>query len=151
MRLALPVVAIVAALSCGCGGPSAIAPEDFGTRLITFPNGKSVRAEQMMRPEDVQRGMMFRDSLAPERGMLFLHGQEAAVPYWMFNVRIPLDIIWIDAQRRIVEIVPNAAPCLKPAGECPSYGGKRPALYVLELAGGVAAKNGLAEGQTLDF
>ena len=122
------------------------------TTEITFPNGKTVIAETMLRDVDQMRGMMFRDSLAKDRGMLFIHPDERNVPYWMYQVRIPLDIIWMDHDRRIVEISANTPACTsKSAKECPSYGGHQKARYVLELAGGGAALYGLKAGDTLSF
>ena len=62
----------------------------------------------------------------------------------MYQVRIPLDIIWMDRYRAIVEIAANAPPCKTVASQCPHYGGNSErAQYVLELAGGMAAKYGL--------
>jgi uncharacterized membrane protein (UPF0127 family) len=144
----LPAVFACALLACG-ERPETL--ETFNTRVITLPNGFTVRAEVMMRPEDMMRGMMFRDSLAPERGMLFIHGEAGRYTYYMYQVRIPLDIIWLDADRQIVEMSPNTPPCKTRASECPHYGGKMNALYVLELAGGSIDKHGLRVGQVLRF
>jgi uncharacterized membrane protein (UPF0127 family) len=139
---------LVSLLLPGC------APEPkagLGERIVTLPNGRKIVAEVMLRPEDQARGMMFRDSLPPGRGMLFIHETPAPRAYWMHNVRIPLDIIWMDAQRRVVEIAANTPGCLDRPENCPSYGGAVPSLYVLELAGGQAAQLGITEGVTLDF
>lgn len=134
-----------------CGGQSTTAG-DFDTRPVKLPNGKTIQAEVMVKEQDMYRGMMFRDSLPPGRGMLFVHGQPSKVPYYMYQVRIPLDIIWIDTDRKIVEIAANTPPChaKSPTG-CPTYGGHYLAQWVLELGGGEAAKNGLAVGDTLSF
>jgi len=148
-----PLAAFAAALLslCGCSSkPSDV--EGLNTTEITFPNGKTVIAETMVRDIDQMRGMMFRESLAKDRGMLFVHPKEGNVPYWMYQVRIPLDMIWLDQQRRIVEIAANAPACAsKSSRDCPSYGGHEKARYVLELAGGGAALYGLKVGDTLSF
>jgi len=137
-------------LLAGCGSKN-----DAGilnTAEVTFPNGKTVIAETMLRDVDQMRGMMFRDSLAKDRGMLFVHTADENHPYWMYQVRIPLDIIWMDHARRIVEISSNAPPCpSKPAHDCPSFGGHEKSRYVLELAGGGAAQYGLKVGDQLKF
>jgi uncharacterized membrane protein (UPF0127 family) len=57
----------------------------------------------------------------------------------------------MDAQRRVVEISANTPACLDRPENCRSYGGTKPSLYVLELAGGQAAKLGIVEGVTLEF
>lgn len=125
---------------------------ELNTVEITFPNGKTVIAETKLRNEDQMLGMMFRDSLAKDRGMLFIHPREDNLPYWMYQVRIPLDIIWMNQNRKIVEISANTPACTsKSSRECPSYGGHEKARYVLELAGGGAAMYGLKVGDTLSF
>jgi uncharacterized membrane protein (UPF0127 family) len=146
-------VAAMALVAYGCHNSS---PEemmrDFSAQEVTLPNGAVIKVEVMSRPVDMARGMMFRDSLAPDRGMLFIHGGMGKQSYWMYNVRIPLDIIWMDADRRVVEISANTPPCLaKSAKTCPSYGGHENAMYVLELSGGAAAKNGVQVGSVLQF
>jgi uncharacterized membrane protein (UPF0127 family) len=148
-----PLAAFAAAflVLAGCGR-SATDVDALNTTEVTFPNGKTVTAETMLRDTDQMRGMMFRDSLAKDRGMLFIHPDEQNVPYWMYQVRIPLDIIWMDHQRRIVEISANTPACTsKSARDCPNYGGHEKARYVLELAGGGVAMYGLKVGDTLSF
>ena len=151
MVKALPVFATALLLLCACG-PKATDVGDLNTTEVTFPNGKTVLAETMLRDIDQMRGMMFRDSLAKDHGMLFVHPAEEKVPYWMYQVRIPLDIIWMDHDRRIVEISANTPACTsKSSRECPSYGGHEKARYVLELAGGGVALYGLHVGDALSF
>jgi uncharacterized membrane protein (UPF0127 family) len=135
----------------GCSEQRPVTLEEFGTRVVTLPDGQRIRAEVMMRPEDMMRGMMFRDSLAPNRGMLFIHDRPGEYTYWMYQVRIPLDIIWMDKNRRIVEMSPNTPPCKTKASQCPSYGGHKEAMMVLELAAGSIEKHHLRVGDVLDF
>ncbi|KAB8316152.1 DUF192 domain-containing protein [Tolypothrix campylonemoides VB511288] len=96
------------------------------------------------------RGLMFRDQLASDRGMLFLFEDERPQAFWMKNTRIPLDILYFDAQRRLVSQQLGVPPCS--AGDrCPSYPSDGPARYVLELNAGEASKLGLAPGAPLTF
>jgi hypothetical protein len=140
-----------AAMLSGCGEP-ALKPEDYGTHRVGMPNGNAIRAEMLVKPEDLMRGMMFRESLADDRGMLFLHGSPGRYPYWMYQVKIPLDIIWLDQNRRVVEISENTPPCPSAkASECPSYGGAVQAMTVLELKAGMAKKYGVAVGTRLEY
>ena len=79
----------------------------------------------MREQSDLIRGMMFRDSLPKNRGMLFFHMREVPASYYMFQVKIPLDIIWMDHNHQIVEIARNVPPCPSNAAQaCPTYGGK---------------------------
>jgi uncharacterized membrane protein (UPF0127 family) len=105
----------------------------------------------MRREEDMRRGMMFRDSLPENRGMLFIHGTPGKYSYFMYQVKIPLDIIWMDSQRTVVEISENTPPCTTNASACPTYGGTKEAVLVLELAGGTARKHGVVPGARLEF
>lgn len=148
-RTITTVIACSLLALAGCGNKQAI--EEYYTQTVTLPNGKEIRAEVVIDRMDIMRGLMFRDSLAPDRGMLFVHGRPDKYTYWMYQVKIPLDIIWMDANRRIVEISANTPPCQTQASKCPHYGGNENALFVLELAGGVAAKHGLQLGDQLTF
>lgn len=151
MRKPPAALAALFSVLCACGTKTGVV-DGLNTTEVTFPNGKTVVAETMVRDIDQMRGMMFRDSLAKDRGMLFIHSSEDNVPYWMYQVRIPLDIIWMNHDRRIVEISANTPACpSKSARECPSFGGHEKARYVLELAGGGAAMYGLHVGDTLSF
>jgi len=142
------VLAAVLGLFAGCSRKSA---SDEGLLAVTLPDGREIRAEVLTRSEDMMRGMMFRESLAPDRGMLFVHTSPGRYSYWMFQCLIPLDIVWLDAAKRIVEISANTPPCKGGAKSCPSYGGNHDALYVLEIAGGMAQKYGLKTGDILRF
>jgi len=83
--------------------------------------------------------------------MLFIHDKPGLYPYWMYQVRIPLDMLWMDANHRIVEVSADTPPCKTKASDCDKYGGHQQAQFVLELGGGEAKRLGLHEGDTLDF
>lgn len=96
------------------------------------------------------RGLMFRDAMPRGHGMLFLHEREEPQAYWMKNTRIPLDILYFDARRRLVSQQRDVPPCS--AGDrCPAYPSAAPARYVLELNAGEAARMKLADGMELRF
>ena len=153
MRYSMPhlmPVLLLALAGAGCG-PETAGPEVLGLRAVKLPNGQQIRAEVEMDAVDMQKGMMFRDSLARGCGMLFIHQTPGLYPYWMYQVRIPLDMIWMDASHRIVEISPDTPPCKTKASLCANYGGHQTAQFVLELGGGEARRLGLTLGQTLEF
>ncbi len=134
--------------ACACG-PAGV--EEINTRDVTLPNGQNIRAEVVTTPQDMARGLMFRESIAPDRGMLFIHQAPGKYRYYMYQCRIPLDIIWMDSERRIVEISADTPPCKKAENECPLYGGHERAQFVLELGGGMAARYRLKLGDMLQF
>ncbi len=150
LSLRIAAFALFAFLA-GCGQDAATV-QDLRSTPITLPSGKVIRAERVTELEDMARGMMFRESLPDDRGMLFIYGKEQpGLRFWMFNVKIPLDIVWMDANRKIVQMVYECPPCPGPESKCPSYGGDFPSQYILELKGGEAKRQGLRPGMTLRF
>ena len=95
------------------------------------------------------RGLMFRSTLAADQGMLFIFDSRGEYPFWMKNTQIPLDIIWLDEDRKVVFINADTAPCLPTA--CVSINPQKLAKFVLELNGGAAQRIGLAVGDKLSF
>ena len=146
--LALAAICVLFLTSCGRDTASFA---DINTQDITLPGGQTIHAERMIDPVDQMRGMMFRTSLAADRGMLYIHKDPGLYSYWTYRYEIPLDMIWMDTSRVIVEIVGNVPPCKTEASLCPHYGGKKVARYHLELAAGMAAKYGLQVGQKIEF
>jgi len=108
---------------------------------IYLPDGVSITAELARTDAERQKGLMFRDKLLPDQGMLFVFETEYPYSFWMKSTLIPLDMIWLDKDRTIVHIAKNVPPCKE--DPCPSYSPDRPALYVLELAAGSADRLGL--------
>jgi uncharacterized membrane protein (UPF0127 family) len=125
--------------------------DELNTTVVTLPGGQEIRAEVKMSPETMRYGMMFRDSLPKGHGMLFIHPKPGSYTYWMHNVRIPLDIIFLDPGRRIVGITVNAPPCPLEPEQCPQFGGNPNTQFVLELAGGESKRLGLKPGDVLRF
>ena len=149
MRILL--VAAMAAFLVGCGGPSEITDE-IGITAVSFPNGTRINAETMRTDIELLKGLMFRESLPAGRGMLFIHPEENIFHYWMYQTKIPPDIIWMDPDHRIVEMSQDTPPCTSSsAKQCPNYGGNFKSKYVLEVNAGVVKKNGLKAGDTLVF
>lgn len=119
-----------------------------GPRVI-FPDGSVIAVELASDDATRTQGLMYRDHLADDRGMIFLFATTAEYSFWMKNTLIPLDMIWLDENRKIVHIAHDVPPCK--ADPCPSYPPNVQAKTVLEVAGGVAAKHRLADGQTLRY
>lgn len=103
--------------------------------------------EVVTTPQERARGLMFREHLDPDNGMLFIFDWEAVHPFWMKNTLIPLDIIWIDRNKEVVFISKDAQPCEEEP--CPTINPYKKAKYVLEVCGGTADKIGLEVGDKL--
>ena len=97
-----------------------------------------------------ERGLMFRDAMDADHGMLFIHEREEPQAYWMKNTRIPLDILYFDDTRRLVSQQRDVPPCSL-GDQCPPYPSAAPARYVLELNAGEAARLKLETGAELRF
>ncbi len=152
----LPAILCLVSLAACSSSPTEGKGDEGGTQLatmpVTLPNGKTIRAELATDPASQERGLMYRTSLAPDRGMLFVFGEAGNYPFWMYHTLIPLDIIWMDSNRTVVYISADTPPCRsEKAEECPNYGGGERAQFVLELAAGQAAANGLKTGDRLRF
>ena len=144
------VILAAAFFAAGCGTSNIT--DELDLTQVTLPNGAKINAETMRSEPELMRGLMFRESLAPNRGMLFIHPKENTFHYWMYQTKIPLDLIWMDHDRRIVEMSLDTPPCRSTsAKECPNYGGNFKSKYVLEVNAGIARKNGLKTGDSLDF
>jgi uncharacterized membrane protein (UPF0127 family) len=140
MRLATCLVA-TSLLLAGCASASGPWVELGGQRYsIEIADDDAERA----------RGLMFRDEMAADHGMLFVHDSEGPQSYWMKNTRIPLDILYFDDNRRLVSQQRDVPPCSL-GDQCPPYPSDAPARYVLELNAGQAARLKLETGAELRF
>jgi len=110
--------------------------------------GESFTVDLAETPEQQALGLMFRDELPEDHGMLFLFPVEAMRSFWMKNTRIPLDIIYFDDELRLIN-VQTARPCR--TRQCPVYPSMAPAKYVLELNAGKAEELGARPGDRLEL
>jgi hypothetical protein len=140
---------LLVALGTAAGAPASL-PED---KLIpvTTPQGVTILTELADTTEKRAKGLMFRDALAKDRGMLFTFPEPQHWTFWMKNTRIPLDIIWMDGNKTVVHLERNVPGCGRTDESCPQYQPSQPALYVLELAAGMADSLSLQRGITLQF
>jgi uncharacterized membrane protein (UPF0127 family) len=94
-------------------------------------------------------GLMFREFIPDDFGMLFIHESEDYRSFWMKNCRVSLDIIFLDRNKQVINIHFNVPPCK--GDPCKTYGSERPAQYVLELRGNRAKELNLKPGDTIFF
>jgi uncharacterized protein len=105
-----------------------------------------INAEVCSNDQQRQMGLMFRESMAEDEGMLFLFPTERHQSFWMHNTLIPLDMLFIDSEWKVVGIVENATPQTDDSRAVPKM-----SQYVLELNAGAAARHGLGEGTEVHF
>jgi len=95
-----------------------------------------------------QQGLMYRESLADDRGMLFVFQDEGEYGFWMKNMLIPLDIIWISKDMQVVDISANVEPC---RDTCDNITPKKAVKYVLEVQSGFVDKHKIRLGDKAFF
>jgi uncharacterized membrane protein (UPF0127 family) len=133
-------------ISCGGNGSGGT---DLVSVKVSAPDGAlraRFQAELADDPAERSQGLMYRQELGKDRGMLFIFPQDTEGPFWMKNTLIPLDIIFIGADKKIVSISERATPQTttprEPAG---------PYRYVLEIEGGRSDELNVQAGDGVEF
>jgi uncharacterized protein len=129
--------------------PPSTAPDPNGAAVVfLFKDGgeKRVPVEVARTARQIQRGMMYREHLPPDSGMLFLLRRDKIQGFWMKNCLIPLDMIFVNGAMDVVGVVENAEP-----GTMTTRRVSRPSQYVVEVNGGWAKKNGVGVGTRVRF
>jgi uncharacterized membrane protein (UPF0127 family) len=115
--------------------------------FVSTPTGEiQVNVEVVATEAKIQKGLMFRRHLPLDAGMLFLMGTEKEWSFWMRNTLIPLDMLFIGRDMKVVGIVENAEPLtesLRTVG--------KPSLYVLEVNAGWTKQHGATAGTQVRF
>lgn len=137
------VISLILLLVSGCNAleePNTVSQVCFGKDCF--------QVEVADTDSERQVWLMYRDSLVSQSGMLFVFYSSYPHGFWMKNTLIPLDMIWIDEDKKIVDIQ-TAVPC--DADPCPSYVPSGSAKYVLEINAGGADRYDLDTGDAVDF
>jgi uncharacterized membrane protein (UPF0127 family) len=135
MRFLLCAALALACTACAAGGPEVeLKGQRFSVEIADTGEKRAL-------------GLMFRDSMPADHGMLFIFPREAPRSFHMKNTRIPLDIMYFNADLELVSMSENTPPCR--VARCPSYSSALPARFVLELNAGMASKLGVVVGDRL--
>ena len=141
--VALGTLAALAVLPLAGCDPPPTAKTTAGPLIPIQVGRQTFRCEIAATENARSLGLMLRETLPPDRGMLFVFDREHVMSFWMKNTLIPLDIVFIDHAGKIVAI-----RLMKPRDETITSS-DRPALYALELNAGSADKAGIKEGDTI--
>lgn len=146
-RIAFTLMLAVAGAAFPVAGAVGAGPSAVSELVIRSADGRAhaFKVEVMDDPAGRALGLMHRPSLAPDAGMLFDYGQEQAVSMWMKNTLIPLDMLFIAADGRVVHIAERTVP-----HSLVSIGTAQPVLGVLEINGGTVAHLGLKAGDRVE-
>lgn len=116
--------------------------------LVCFKDN-CFRVELALTPQERERGLMFREYLDLDKGMLFVFEEEKEYPFWMKNTLIPLDIIWINSQKVVVFMKKNVQPCKEK--NCEIITPNKKAKYILEIKAGISDQINIKIGDKLIF
>ena len=148
MRIAFLLLALAAA-SCACAPPAA---PPAGLPRVSFPSrGAEAEVEVADTLEERERGLMFRDFLPPDRGMLFAYPDDRALGFWMKNCRLPLAAAFMDREGRILNIEEMAPGEGVEDEDLRRYHSAGDARYVLEMESGWFARKGIRAGDRADL
>jgi len=111
----------------------------FGTLRLHYETAETSEAQA--------EGLSGRDSLAANAGMLFIYPEPSNHCFWMKDMKFPLDIIWLNENKRVVTIEEDVKPETYPKSFCPDL----PAMYVIEVNAGTVNKAGVHKGDQLQF
>jgi uncharacterized protein len=129
--------------------PTPVSVAEGPTIPLTIARGKSAQrfdVEVADTPASQEQGLMYRRHMAPTQGMIFPMNPPVPASFWMKNTYIPLDLLFIGPDHRIIRIAANAKPLSLALIECPE-----PVSAVLELNGGAAKRFGLKAGDTVSW
>lgn len=133
---------LILLLTLGCTAACSTAPVSVTLRDQTFT------VEIADDDTERARGLMYREQMTPDVGMLFLFERQEPQAFWMKNTKIPLDILYFDQSWTLVGWSLDTPPCSL-GDRCPSYPSQAPARYVLELNAGTATRIGAQFGDKL--
>ncbi len=138
--IAFSALALAALASAALAAPPA-APATDDLSIDTASGAHHFSVEVMRTRDQLERGLMFRRQMAPDKGMLFDFGSPQPVSMWMKNTYLPLDMVFIAADGRVVSVKRNAEPLSEAI--IPSGGD---VTGVLEINAGAAARIGVKPG-----
>jgi uncharacterized membrane protein (UPF0127 family) len=121
---------------------------------ISLPSHQIIDCEIADTPEKMTQGLMYRTHLKPSHGMIFITPSESSkLKFWMKNTLIPLDIIWLNHDKKVIYISSNTPPCTSKYTTCPTYAppDNLPAQFVIEINAGLAQRLNLTVGEQLHF
>lgn len=121
----------------------------LGKNDLCIEEKACIQIERAVSGPELAQGLMFRKSLEENSGMLFVFSDAKTRSFWMKNTLIPLDMIWIGVDKKIVGITKNVQPCRTPA--CESYSSGKPVKFVLEVNAGFSEKHLLKPGDKAEF
>lgn len=125
-------------------------PADRYLKAVVSVNDFKLIADLALTQDQQIKGLAVRNHMNESEGMLFVFQHPSRQSFWMKDMKFPIDIIWLDANRSVVYIVPNLEPCPS-RGDCPGYVPDKDSLYVLETSAGFSQRHNVTVGTKTHF
>ena len=125
-------------------------PANRYLKAVVSVNGFKLIADLALTQDQQTEGLAVKNHMNESEGMLFVFQQPSRQSFWMKDMKFPIDIIWLGANRSVVYIVHNLEPCPS-RGNCPVYVPDRDSLYVLETVAGFSHRHNVTVGTHVDF
>lgn len=141
----LIIIGVIALLSVGVFN---IIQQQLRPKQMVAIGNASVQAEVVDTPEARAKGLSGRSSISSEEGMLFVFGEDKEWAIWMKEMKFPIDIVWLDSDKKVVHFAENIQPDAEPYVE---YKPPLPTRYVLELQAGKVKQADIRIGAQANF
>jgi uncharacterized membrane protein (UPF0127 family) len=148
---ALLAVAACSRPSTSPAAPGSPAPTPLAGPRVVLPSGAVIAVEVAATDQERGQGLMFRESMPPFAGMIFLFDGLEIRPFWMKNCHFPLDLIYATKDGTVVDVLKDVPPCPPDPAPCVSVVPGAKADTILEVNAGVVAANGIVKGTRLEW
>lgn len=128
----------------------AVSTTSLPTRVNITINNVYLQVDVALTSEEQTKGLSIKDKLQSNEGMLFPYDAPRILSFWMKDMKFPIDILWLGADKKVVHVEENLQPC-SPILPCPSYTPDVQSQYVLETVAGFSSTNGITIGTPVGF
>jgi uncharacterized membrane protein (UPF0127 family) len=125
-------------------------PANRYLKAVVTVNAFKLIADLALSQDQQTKGLAVKNHMNESEGMLFVFQNPSKQSFWMKDMKFPIDIMWLDANRSVVYIAPNLEPCPS-LGNCPGYVPNKDSLYVLETTAGFSLRHNVTVGTKTNF
>ena len=125
-------------------------PANRYLKAVVSVNAFKLIADLALTQDQQTKGLAVKNHMNESEGMLFVFQNPSKPSFWMKDMKFPIDIIWLDANRSVAYIAPNLEPCPS-QGTCPGYVPNKDSLYVLETTAGFSQRHNVTVGTKTNF
>jgi hypothetical protein len=126
----------------------ATTPQQY-SRSEVLIGGLKIYADLADTPKKQINGLVWRSQLNDSEGMLFVFSSERSLNFWMKNMLIPIDIVFVTSDMKVINVYKSVPPCVD--DPCKLYASSKPAKYALELSAGFCERHGVHPGDSISL